>query len=230
MPRVRLGTDNSFDCKSWGGIRDAPAFPADAGWIDGRALWKLWENQCSRGPIQPVDRGSTVVKPRPTATDRDGKDHVGARKKAVTDTQHETTPSGSIEIRHHATELSLHLRGHSAEDLFRLAAFGLARVQMPQRPEKTTVEDVVELVSDDWEDHLVNWLNHLIYLSEKHIAVWTQVEFELLDASKLKATVRGVRLPETPDSLDYDIRSASYQGIEFIPGPSLWLAHVTLEI
>jgi SHS2 domain-containing protein len=151
-------------------------------------------------------------------------------KKTNRDSELERTPFGTIEYRTHSDDLTLDLRGHSAEDLFQLATWGLARVQFLKWPEECTVEERVELVSDDWDDEIVNWLNQLIFLSEKHRAFWTDVKFEELDENRLKAVVKGRAWPENPKAIRQEVKAASYFGIEFIPGPSLWQARVTLEI
>lgn len=151
-------------------------------------------------------------------------------KKTSKDSELVRTPNGTIEFRTHINDLTMDLRGHSAEDIFRLAAWGLAHAQMEDWPDECTVEDVVDLVSDDWDDGLVNWLNQLIFLSEKHRAFWTGFEFEQLDETTLKAAVKGRPLPEDLRALKREVKSASYIGIEVIPGPPLWVARVTLDL
>ena len=66
---------------------------------------------------------------------------------------------------------------HSAADLFRLAAWALARVTVVEWPTEKSESAEVELQSDGWDDLLVNWMNQLIFLSERHRAVWTEFEF-----------------------------------------------------
>lgn len=151
-------------------------------------------------------------------------------KKTSKDSELVRTPNGTIEFRTHTGDLTMDLRGHSAEDLFRLAAWGLAHTLVSKWPDECTAEDTVDLVSDDWDDGLVNWLNQLVFLAEKHRAFWTEFDFEELDANILKATVKGRALPEDPKALGRDVKAASYIGIEVIPGPPLWLARITLDI
>jgi SHS2 domain-containing protein len=151
-------------------------------------------------------------------------------KKTTKDAELVRTPNGTIEFRTHDTDITMDIRGHSAEDIFRLAGWGLAHTQVAKWPGECTVEDDVDLVSDDWDDGIVNWLNQLVFLCEKHRAFWTDFEFEELDAGILRASVKGRPLPEEPEALGRDVKSASYIGIEVIPGPPLWLARVTLDL
>lgn len=152
-----------------------------------------------------------------------------ARKTDATVAQ-EKTPHGSIEFRTHASDHAVHLRGHSAEDLFRLAAWALARVQVPEWRGELGEPQSVDLLSDDWDDLLVNWINELIALSERHRTVWTDVQFQRLRADGVRAQVRGRPWPEDASRLGPDVKAASYHGLEVVPGPALWLARVALDL
>ncbi|HEV8479933.1 MAG TPA: archease [Candidatus Eisenbacteria bacterium] len=144
-------------------------------------------------------------------------------------TERERTPYGQIEFRRHPSHVLVELRGHSAKDLFRLAAWALARVQVEQWADQATVDEQVELESDGWDDLVVNWLNQLLALSEKHRASWIDMEFPRLEETSLRATVKGRAWPDRPDVPSRDVKAAAYTGLEVIPGPSLWLARVTIE-
>ncbi len=152
-----------------------------------------------------------------------------ARKTVVTMTQ-EKTAHGAIEFRTHASDYAIHLRGHSAVDLFRLAAWALARIQVPEWTGEGREEERVELLSDDWDDLLVNWINELIALSERRRVVWIEADFERLAARELRARVRGPAWPEDASRLGRDVKSASYHGLEVVPGPVLWHARVALDL
>ena len=152
-----------------------------------------------------------------------------ARKTDVTLAQ-EKTPHGAIEIRSHTTDYTMHLRAHTAEDLFRVAAWALARVQLPVWPEERGEEQRIELLSDDWDDLLVNWINELVALSERFRTVWTEADFDRLASGELRARVRGWRWPEDPGRMGADVKSASYHGLEVVPGPVLWHARVALDV
>lgn len=144
--------------------------------------------------------------------------------------ERERTPFGTIEFRPHTADLTMELRGHSAADLFRLAAWALARVQVAEWPAEKSETAEVELQSDGWDDLLVNWMNQLIFLSERHRAVWTEFEFRRLEETALHATAKGGPWPERPDALGREVKAASYFGLELVPGPSLWMARVTLDL
>ena len=147
---------------------------------------------------------------------------------AVT-TDRERTPHGQIEYRRHPTHVLVELRGHSAKDLFRLAAWALARVQVSEWVETPTIDEKVELESDGWDDLVVNWLNQLLALSEKHRASWLDAEFPRLEETSLRATVKGRAWPDRPDVPSREVKAAAYTGLEVVPGPSLWMARVTIE-
>ncbi len=140
------------------------------------------------------------------------------------------TPYGSVEFRSHASDLTVELRGHSAPDLFRLAAWALARTQVPDPDGDPAAEDVIELEADGWDDLLVNWMNQLLFLTERHRAVWTEVDFRRLEDSGLTAKVKGCPWPEGQATPGREVKAASYIGLELVPGPSLWMARVKLDL
>jgi SHS2 domain-containing protein len=140
------------------------------------------------------------------------------------------TPFGSVEFRPHASDLTVELRGHSAQDLFRLGAWALARTQAPTLAGEISAEAEFEVVGDGWDDLLVNWLNQLLFLTERHRAVWTEVEFARLDDSGLAAKIKGCPAPEGAAGGGREVKAASYVGLELVPGPSLWMARVKLDL
>lgn len=151
-------------------------------------------------------------------------------KKSFLDNEREHTPYGTIEFRSHTADLTVDIRSHSPQDMFRAAAWALARVQVEDWPQDLTKEEKVEIISDDWDDAIVNWLNHLIFVAEKNAAFWTEVDFEELSDTVLRATVKGCPWPENPEALGREVKAASYFGVEVIPGPSLWQARVTFDL
>ena len=151
-------------------------------------------------------------------------------QKSESPVTHEKTPHGTIDFRTHPSDFTIDLRGHSAEDLFRLAAWALARVQAPTWPGDDGEEAVVDLLSDGWDDLLVNWIEELIALSERHRTLWTEVEFESIGENGVKARVRGKVWPEDGVDGGRVVKSASYHGLEVIPGPALWLGRVALDL
>jgi len=160
--------------------------------------------------------------------DKKSSTHPAAAQESVV-TDRERTPYGQIEFRRHPSHVLVELRGHSAKDLFRLAAWALARVQVETWADAATVDEQIELESDGWDDLVVNWLNQLLALSEKHRASWLDMEFPRLEETSLRASVKGRAWPDRPDVPSRDVKAAAYTGLEVIPGPSLWLARVTIE-
>jgi SHS2 domain-containing protein len=145
-------------------------------------------------------------------------------------TERHRTAHGSVEFRTHAADLSVELRGHSAQDLFHLAAWALAHRLAPGLDGDANAEDTIELEADGWDDLLVNWMNQLLFLTERHHAVWTEMEFRRLTEAGLTARVRGWQLPETYAAPAPEVSAASYVGLELVPGPSLWMARVKLDL
>src|SRR5262249_53996990 len=138
----------------------------------------------------------------------------------------ERTPFGQVEYRRHPTYVLVELRGHSAKDLFRLAAWALARVQVSDWVDAATIDEQVELESDGWDALVGNWVNQLLALSERHRGSWIEVEFPVLEETSLRARVKGRAWPDRSDVPSREVKAAAYTGLEVVPGPSLWMARV----
>jgi SHS2 domain-containing protein len=141
----------------------------------------------------------------------------------------ERTPFGQIEYRKHPSHTQVGLRGHSARDLFQLAAWAMARVQVERWDVEPTIDERVELEADGWDDLVVNWLNQLLALSEKHRATWVDIEFEKLEETSLRARVKGRAWADRPDVPAREVKAAAYTGLEVLAGPSLWMARIMIE-
>jgi SHS2 domain-containing protein len=99
---------------------------------------------------------------------------------------------GRWEERDHTADLAIHVWARSLEDLFATAARGMFSLM-------TDVEEVVisgsasvTLTAHDEETLLVDWLNELLYLSERDgPTVYVDFDITTLTPTTLQATARG---------------------------------------
>jgi len=101
-------------------------------------------------------------------------------------------PDRPFEEVEHTADLRLLVRGETLEDLFEHAAQGVFHLMRPE-PGATQepVSHLVSLDSFDLQSLLVDWLNELVYLSERDGEVYSSYEIVHLEPTHLEAAVRG---------------------------------------
>ncbi|HUK86268.1 MAG TPA: archease [Terriglobales bacterium] len=90
----------------------------------------------------------------------------------------------------HTADLAFCAYGRDPAELFANAARGMFTLQGGGLPPPLQ-ERRVEVEGVDRETLLVNWLNELLYLQERHGEVYSEFEMEELSATRLRARVRG---------------------------------------
>jgi len=99
-----------------------------------------------------------------------------------------------FEIVEHTADVGLHVRGETLEMLFADAARGMFSIISETPPAGRPASHKVELNAPDAESLLVDWLGELLYLFEVKKFFATEPEVRAVEASRLSAVVRGVRL------------------------------------
>jgi SHS2 domain-containing protein len=92
----------------------------------------------------------------------------------------------------HTADLCLRATGDDLPGLFAHAAQGLFALLRCQAGEaRQPVSRRIALQADDLESLLVDWLNELLYLAERHHEAYERFEVTLLDAQRLDALALG---------------------------------------
>ncbi len=125
----------------------------------------------------------------------------------------------------HTADLAFRAYGRDPAELFANAARGMFTLQggglpPPERERRVAVEGV------DRESLLVNWLNELLYLQERHGEVYSEFKIEEMAATKLRARVRGgVR-----EEMRRRIKAVTFHDLQVKQTPEGWQATLVLDV
>jgi SHS2 domain-containing protein len=109
-------------------------------------------------------------------------------------------------------DVELRLRGATVAQVLDQAARGLSDLLL--RRDQSAPADLaheVEIEAPDRASLLVNWLNELIYLSEREHWAPVQVRFHEVSDTRVSATVIGPRLAEAPAR----VKAATWHDLRF---------------
>jgi SHS2 domain-containing protein len=94
----------------------------------------------------------------------------------------------------HTADRAFRVRGRDLAELFTNAALALMAVQAATGEPASASTREVEVTGGDRETLLVNWLNELLYLQEKHRETYSRFEVLLISEQQLRARLHAVPL------------------------------------
>ncbi len=90
----------------------------------------------------------------------------------------------------HPADLAIKIHGNDLPSLFRHAAEGMFSLMRCEEGETADAhKQRVELEADDLETLLVDWLDELLFLSEREQICFDDYDIEVVEQSRLRATV-----------------------------------------
>lgn len=127
----------------------------------------------------------------------------------------------------HTGEVRLSVEAPTLAALFEEAGLALAELMLDESGEPSPEAQKVSLDAVDRSALLVQWLNELIFLSETHKRVYTEIRVEVVSDTHLDATVRGV----FPEVLRTAVKAATFHEVrvEQEPDGRFW-ARVVLDV
>lgn len=137
----------------------------------------------------------------------------------------------AAETRHsfegHTSEVRLCVWGPTFEAVFEEAGRGLAALMLEGTPGEPAAEQQhVEVHGRDRAALLVAWLNELIYLSEAHKQVYTDLHIDELTETSLRGSVRGVE----PEALRTAVKAATLYDVVVGEAEDGCSARVVLDV
>ncbi|MGD8969498.1 MAG: archease [Anaerolineae bacterium] len=96
----------------------------------------------------------------------------------------------------HTADIAIRVWGHDLAALFANAAYAMSCLLTDVEDVVPTVEQTIELVAEDVEVLLVDWLSELLFLGERDNLVFTTVDRLRVTPNRLHATVRGGPIQE----------------------------------
>lgn len=138
-----------------------------------------------------------------------------------------TSPQARHHFEDHTGEVRLCVEAPTLAALFEEAGRALAELMLDESGERSPEAQTVSLDARDRAALLVQWLNELIFLSETHERVYTEISVAAVSDIHLDATVRGV----FPEVLRTAVKAATLHEarVEQEPDGHCW-AQVVLDV
>lgn len=133
---------------------------------------------------------------------------------------------GTWEEIDHTADLALRVRGANLEDLFTAAAQGMFALSAASAPGGSLHRETFTLSAPDVETLLVDWLNELLYLSERHDVAFTAFAFDDLTSERLAATVSGRPIATRRAG----IKAATFHNLEVTRTSDGYATEITFDV
>ncbi len=130
----------------------------------------------------------------------------------------------------HTADMGIRVEAKRLPELFADAAYGMFDVMTSAetiRPEK---EMDVEVVADDYEELLVNWLSELLFLFEIGQMLFSEFDIRQFGEHGLAATVRGEVYAPERHPLATGIKAVTYSGLRIEEREGLYRATVVFDL
>lgn len=111
-------------------------------------------------------------------------------------------------------DVGIQASGGDRRDLFAAVTEGLLRL-MHGGDVIPAVERRIEVTSSTPEDTLVDWLSEVIATAATHGEVYGDVYMDSVEACAASGVLSGEPIDETRHELRFDVKAATYHGLEY---------------
>lgn len=130
----------------------------------------------------------------------------------------------------HTADIGITAYGADIKDLFVNAAIGLFSLMTDLDNIKETTQKDIELIAEDEDVLLVEWLNELIYIFEVDHIVFKRFEIEQLTANQIKVKCYGEKIKPSQETLKREIKAATYHMLRITKGDKGYEVTVIFDI
>jgi SHS2 domain-containing protein len=115
-----------------------------------------------------------------------------------------------FEVIDHTADIGIIAYGADIKQVFANAALGLFNLMADLDNPKEDIKREIELLAEDVEILLVEWLNELIYISDVEHIIFKRFEINELSSTQLRATCFGEKIKPGQHRLKREIKAATY--------------------
>ena len=126
----------------------------------------------------------------------------------------------------HTADWAFRARGRRVEQLFANAARAMFELQGSTGSGQTSIAREVAVSGADRETVLVNWLNELLYLQERHHESYSRFEILEISDTHLRARVHGQ--PHRPEGKL--IKAVTFHNLELRRSERGWEATIVVDV
>lgn len=130
----------------------------------------------------------------------------------------------------HTADIGLACWGPTPADLFREAARGLIEILLGEVRVSCSEKLQLDLEGGGREELLVAWLNELLFRFESEGFLPGEIDFEILDESRLRAHLRGERHDPERWPLERQVKAATYHQLQIEEQDGGWRVTIYLDL
>jgi len=116
----------------------------------------------------------------------------------------------AFKIINHTADVGIIAYGADIKQLFSNAALALFSLITEPESIKEKIKRRMEIISEDKDSLLVEWLNELIYLFDAEHLLFKRFDIENLSGSQLKAVCYGEKLDPLKHKIKMEVKAATY--------------------
>lgn len=126
----------------------------------------------------------------------------------------------------HTADRAIRAYGHTLEELFANAAYGMFSLMADLEELVPTLDRKFRLEAFDLESLLVNWLNELLYLQEMEGEIYKAFHVNFISPLELEATVSGVKAKPHKAK----VKAATFHDLSIEKGPEGYVANIIFDV
>ena len=136
----------------------------------------------------------------------------------------------AFEVIDHAADVGIIAYGTDMKQIFSNAAFGLLSLITEPESIGAELQRELEVVAEDRDSLLVEWLNELIYLFDAEHLLFNRFDIDSLTSNRLKATCYGDKFDPLRHKLKLGVKAATYHMLKMDRRSNGYRAQVIFDI
>ena len=126
----------------------------------------------------------------------------------------------------HTADLAIKVFGSDLRELFTTSAQGMFSLAFEPDEGQTQRQFTVKLTAPDTETLLIDWLNELLYLSEKYHMYFTRFDYPIFSPTALTARISGLDIQTTKQV----IKATTFHNIAIDNSPEGYHTEIVFDL
>ncbi|MBW1979762.1 MAG: archease [Deltaproteobacteria bacterium] len=139
------------------------------------------------------------------------------------------TERGSFEFFDHTADVGIRVRAATLGGIFELAARAMTEIITEVQLISPRVQRTFNLIEEDLEILLVNWLQQLLYVFDTEGLIFGKFQAEVEEAA-LRATAWGEQFSADVHVVKTEIKAVTYHQLEVVQVKDGWQAQVIFDL
>jgi SHS2 domain-containing protein len=136
----------------------------------------------------------------------------------------------AFQVMDHTADVGIIAYGTDIKQMFSNAALGLFSLITEPESIGEKLQRKLEVVAEDKDSLLVEWLNELIYLFDAEHLLFGRFDIDSLTGNQLKSTCYGEKFDPSRHKLKLGVKAATYHMLKLDKHSNAYRAHVLFDI